>query len=82
MALEDTAQDERGQGDRALERVPDQVDEVVRPEARLPGDTTLVGVQPDGEVRGREGGPDRLERWVIEVPVRDVRPDLDATDAG
>ena len=74
IALEHATEHEACCGDRGVERIADQVREIV---GREPiGARHVDGMQQDESIEFRSRGPNRLELRIVEVFARDVRSDL------
>jgi hypothetical protein len=76
VTLEDTSEDETGDGKSRGEREPDHVDEVVVGQPSAFGESG--GVENHDQPQVGECFPDRVEPRVIEVVPHDVGADLDS----
>ncbi len=79
MALEHAAEHETRGGDGGVERIADQVAEIVGRQPIRPRHVDGVEQNERIELGGR--GPDRLELGIVEVLARHVRADLRAAQA-
>ena len=74
--LQDAAEDQVRQRDRRVQRVPDDVAQVVLRDSLAEGGPGRVDEDRGAVLLG--GGPERVERRIVQVHVLDARPDLDA----
>ena len=79
MALEHAAEHQAGRRDGSVERIADQVVEVVRAQPVHAGDVDRMNQDEGAELGGR--GPDRLELRIVEILAGDIRADLHAAQA-
>ena len=79
MTLDDAVEDQVRGGQRGLEGVADDVDEVVVGQALRVGGA--LGVDHDDEAEGLDLGPEGFEAWAGDLLTFDVGADLDAAHA-